>query len=259
MKSPAIQKRRAAAFIDRDGTVIRNAHYLSDPEAVELLPGAAAALRRLQQAGYLLILVSNQSGLARGYFSPADLQAVHRRLEEELAAAGVVLDGYYYCPHGPDDPDCHCRKPAVGMLAQACRDFAIDLGHAVVIGDSACDVQLGHNFALPAVQIQAAGADVAEGADFVCCSLEEAVTWWLQRERQPAPPLQGQGEKQLELYFHDIRSHLLEAAAGFDRLQRLGGVAEDDPRLQALRQAAAIAADRAPERARRLLEALSDV
>lgn len=259
MMSSATQRRRAAAFIDRDGTVIRNAHYLADPAGVELLPGAAAALRRLQEAGYLLILVSNQSGLARGLFSAAALQAVHRRLEEVLAAAGVTLDGYYYCPHGPDDPDCHCRKPAVGMLAQACRDFAIDLGDAVVIGDSACDVQLGHNFALPAVQIQADGGETAEGADFVCPSLEAAVAWWLQRERRQAPPLQGRGEKQLELYFHDIRSHLLEAAAGFDRLQRLGGVADDDPRLQALRLAATIAAGREPERARRLLEALSDV
>ena len=133
---------KPAAFIDRDGTVIVERCYLADPAGVELLPGAAAALRRLHDAGYALVLVTNQSGLARGLFSVAELLAVQDRLAVLLRAQGVVLDGVYYCPHHPDfGPACDCRKPATGMFRRAAADLRLDLRTSACIGDRINDVE----------------------------------------------------------------------------------------------------------------------
>ncbi|HEX7239268.1 MAG TPA: HAD-IIIA family hydrolase, partial [Longimicrobiaceae bacterium] len=103
---------RPAVFLDRDGTVIHDAHYLADPEGVRLLPGAAEAVARLNRAGVPVVLVTNQSGIGRGLFSEADFRAVQDRVEALLAAGGARIDAVYHCPHAPDaDPPCDCRKP----------------------------------------------------------------------------------------------------------------------------------------------------
>jgi len=133
---------RRAVFLDRDGTVIRDVGYPSDPDEVDLLPGSAEALRRLIDAGWSLVLVSNQSGIARGLVSEAEVEAVHRRTVELLASEGIHLDGTYRCPHGPDD-GCDCRKPRPGMLHAAAGDLGLDLGASVMVGDKASDALAG--------------------------------------------------------------------------------------------------------------------
>ena len=139
---PAAHFGRAAVFLDRDGTVIKDAHYLHNPAEVELLPGAAEGLRRLRAAGLRLVLVTNQSGVGRGYFPRGDVERVHGRLIELLEAEGARLDAIYTCPHAPED-DCRCRKPRPGLIERACREIGLDPAQSFVIGDKPCDVDLG--------------------------------------------------------------------------------------------------------------------
>ncbi len=131
-----------ALFVDRDGVVIADANYLSDPEAVRLLPGAAAALRRAREAGWLVIGLSNQSGIGRGYYDEAEFAAVQARVDAELAALGAGLDALYYCPHAPAD-GCRCRKPAPGLLDEAAGHFRWRDAGSWLVGDKASDVELG--------------------------------------------------------------------------------------------------------------------
>lgn len=141
--------RHAAVFLDRDGTINREVDYLSDPEQLELLPGVADALRRLKEAGYLLCVVTNQSGVARGRFDEDRLLEIHARLEELLAAEGVALDWIRYCPHHPTEgrpgyrARCSCRKPRPGMLVEAAALLEIDLERSWCVGDSVRDVRAG--------------------------------------------------------------------------------------------------------------------
>ncbi len=129
-------------LIDRDGTINVEKHYLSDPDQLELYPGVGAALKQLQDAGFGLAVITNQSGIARGYFDLARLDQIHDRLRALLAAEGVTLDGIYLCPHGPDD-DCACRKPLPGMVEQAAAEHGFDPAQGYVIGDKEVDVELG--------------------------------------------------------------------------------------------------------------------
>ncbi len=140
-----------AVFLDRDGTLIEDTGYIGDPENVRLLPGAAEAVRRLGQGGRRVVLVSNQSGVARGMFSEDDLKAVHARVESLLAAEGARIDGAFYCPYldGPEAKlapyrrDSELRKPKPGMLLQAAKELSIDLAGSWMIGDSAADIEAG--------------------------------------------------------------------------------------------------------------------
>jgi D-glycero-D-manno-heptose 1,7-bisphosphate phosphatase len=140
--------RRRAFLLDRDGTVSQEVGYVNHPSRLALLPRAAEAIRRARDAGYLCVLVTNQAGVARGYFSEDLVHATHARLEELLAEHGTALDGIYYCPHHPSagEPpyraDCRCRKPRPGMLLQAAADLDIDLSRSVVVGDKISDVEM---------------------------------------------------------------------------------------------------------------------
>jgi D-glycero-D-manno-heptose 1,7-bisphosphate phosphatase len=131
-----------AVFLDRDGTIIEDRDYLADPEGVVLLPGVVEGLRRLREAGYLLVVVTNQSGAARGYFTETDIHGIHDELAKQLVAEGIALDAFYYCPHGPTD-GCRCRKPLPGMTLQAAAEWNIDLAASVTIGDKLRDVEAG--------------------------------------------------------------------------------------------------------------------
>lgn len=133
---------RRFALIDRDGTLIVEKNYLCDPDQVELTPGAGPALRRLRDLGWGIAVVTNQSGVARGYFDLTAVARVHDRLRALLRADGVELDGIYTCPHGPED-DCICRKPLPGLIEQAMADHGFDPRRAAVIGDKAADIDLG--------------------------------------------------------------------------------------------------------------------
>lgn len=133
-----------AVFVDRDGTVIREREYLWDPADVELLPGAAQALAAFQAAGYAIVIVTNQSGIARGYYGEADYRAVEAEVERQLAAAGVSVLGSYFCPHHPEETGpCDCRKPATGLFERAGRDHDLDLTRSVYVGDRLRDVEPG--------------------------------------------------------------------------------------------------------------------
>ncbi len=137
-----VQPLRPAVFLDRDGTIIVERDYLADPGQVELVPGASAALSQLAAKGFALIIVTNQSGIARGLYLEEDFQAVQHRLEELLGLDGVQIDGVYHCPHHPEfSGPCDCRKPGPGMYRRAQRDHAIDLGRSAYVGDRIHDVQ----------------------------------------------------------------------------------------------------------------------
>jgi D-glycero-D-manno-heptose 1,7-bisphosphate phosphatase len=137
---------RRAVFLDRDGTLVEEVPYLHDPELVRLLPGVPAALRELASAGFALLVVTNQAGVARGYHGEDAVERVHRRLRELLAAGGVALDGIRYCPHHPDGAvadmarACRCRKPGPGMLEAAATEVGIGLGASYLIGNNSSDV-----------------------------------------------------------------------------------------------------------------------
>jgi D-glycero-D-manno-heptose 1,7-bisphosphate phosphatase len=134
---------RPAVFLDRDGTIIRDTGYVSSPDQVELLPGAAAAIRRLNQGGVPVIVITNQSGIARGLLSASDYEAVHMRMVELLRAEGAHVDAAYFCPHAPDaagQPTCSCRKPGVLLYRQAAAAHSLDLARSVFAGDKWSDV-----------------------------------------------------------------------------------------------------------------------
>jgi D-glycero-D-manno-heptose 1,7-bisphosphate phosphatase len=133
---------RPFILLDRDGTLIEEKHYLSDPDQIVLLPGAAASLRSCSEMGLGLALVTNQSGIGRGYYTEARLQEIHTRLKALLKEQSVYLDGIYYCPHTSMD-NCTCRKPAEGLARQAERELNIDLTRSFMVGDKPCDIGLG--------------------------------------------------------------------------------------------------------------------
>jgi D-glycero-D-manno-heptose 1,7-bisphosphate phosphatase len=133
---------RPAAFLDRDGTINEERIYLSNPADFQLLPGVALAIRRLNQAGWAVVVVTNQSGLARGYFTLDTLEQIHLRLKQDLAAVNAYVDAIYLCPHHPD-AGCACRKPGVALFEQAARDLNLDLSQSVLIGDKPSDLQPG--------------------------------------------------------------------------------------------------------------------
>jgi D-glycero-D-manno-heptose 1,7-bisphosphate phosphatase len=133
---------RSAVFLDRDGTVIEDRHYLADPEGVRLLPGAAESIAALNRAGVTVVLVTNQSGIGRGLFSAERFAAVQLRLGELLAAAGARFDAVYHCPHAPED-SCHCRKPAPGLFLRAAEELGLDLPTSTYVGDRMRDLECG--------------------------------------------------------------------------------------------------------------------
>lgn len=131
-------------FLDRDGTIIIDRHYLHDPDGVELLPNALEGLKILRNKGFRLVVVTNQSGVGRGYFSLEDAHACNHRLAEIARRGGVKFDAFYLCPHEPE-AGCDCRKPGTGMLDQAAEDFDFDPDFCWVVGDKCADVNLGQN------------------------------------------------------------------------------------------------------------------
>lgn len=158
---------KPAVFLDRDGTLIEERGYLDRLDLIQPFPWASAALRRLREAGYALVLVTNQAGVARGYFDEAFVQEAHRHLAALLEADGVVLDGYYYCPHHPEGVVeayrrlCRCRKPAPGMVEEAARDLDLDVARSFVIGDKWLDVELAKNAGARGILVRTGyGADI---------------------------------------------------------------------------------------------------
>jgi D-glycero-D-manno-heptose 1,7-bisphosphate phosphatase len=158
---------RRFALLDRDGTIIVDKVFLKDPDAIEFASGALEGLRLLRDAGFTLVLVTNQSGVARGYFDEATVGRVHARLEAMLAAEGLRLAAIYYCPHGPGDR-CACRKPLPGMALAAMRDLGFAPDQAVFIGDSEADMGAAAAAAVAGFRIAPGRADAS--ADFLAAA-----------------------------------------------------------------------------------------
>ncbi len=132
---------RPGIFLDRDGTVIHDTGYIGDPELVQFLPAVLPALRRFQDAGYSLVVISNQSGIGRGVITQEQYEVVAQRIAEHFGECGIQV-ATYYCPHSPDD-QCQCRKPNPYLLLRAARDLDLDLARSYMIGDRLTDVEAG--------------------------------------------------------------------------------------------------------------------
>ena len=132
---------RPAVFIDRDGTIIHDADYLADITELEVFSFSSEALALLRDKGYLIIVLSNQSGVGRGMFSTETVHEINNALNERL---GELVDAFYFCPHVPDQ-GCDCRKPAIGLVRQALEDFEIDIPNSWMVGDKVSDIELGFN------------------------------------------------------------------------------------------------------------------
>lgn len=175
-----------AIFLDRDGTLVHPRHYPRHPEELFLYDGITVELRHLQVAGFLLVLITNQAGIARGYFTENDLERMHAYLGAELRQSGVKLDGIYYCPHHPDGviPElaisCACRKPGPGMLVRAAAELNIDLQRSWFVGDILHDVEAGNRAGCRTILVdlgtEALPAHPIRTPDFIAQGTRHALT-----------------------------------------------------------------------------------
>jgi D-glycero-D-manno-heptose 1,7-bisphosphate phosphatase len=183
---------KQAVFLDRDGTVNEEVGYLRDVAKLKLIPGAGSAIRKLNEAGFLVVLVTNQAGVARGYFPESLIAEVHARLDELLHAEDARLDAVYYCPHHPTAGTtaytrvCDCRKPGTGLIKQATRDLHIDVKHSYMVGDKWSDVELGQRAGTAAVLVKSGYAPDDPGnvrpphvrePEFIAHDISEAADW----------------------------------------------------------------------------------
>ena len=188
-------KKRPAIFIDRDGTINEEVGYVNHIDRFKILPGVVDAIRQINHSFYLAVVVTNQSGVARGYFSENLVKEVHHRMESELGAAGVRLDRIFYCPHHPlkGAPPylrkCECRKPKTGMIKRAVQELRIDLSRSFVVGDSLSDLELAENAGVPGILVltgygREVREKIREGVTvkpvYVAADLRDAVAWILQ-------------------------------------------------------------------------------
>ena len=135
---------KKAVFLDRDGVIIEQVAYLSSPDQVKLIPGAVEALRLIHRHGDLAVVISNQSGVGRGYFTREAVEAAHARIQELLAPSGESVDAFYYCPHAPEEK-CSCRKPKPEMILRAAREHDLEVGKSLMLGDRLSDLECGVN------------------------------------------------------------------------------------------------------------------
>jgi D-glycero-D-manno-heptose 1,7-bisphosphate phosphatase len=135
-------KRQKAVFLDRDGTICEEVNYLSRPEDLRLFSFSAEAVKLLNDNGFLVILITNQSGIARGFYNEKTLHQIHGKLKNQLAQSNAKLDAVYFCPHNSAD-NCDCRKPQTGMIKRAKRDFSLNLENSWIVGDKTTDVETG--------------------------------------------------------------------------------------------------------------------
>ena len=181
---------KRAVFLDRDGTMIEDVGYLDALDRIAFYPWTVDAIRALNRAGLAVVVVTNQSGIARGLFSEAFVEETHRHIEKRLAAGGAHVDAYYYCPHHPNGRvaafarDCGCRKPGRGMIDQAAKDLDLDPARSFVVGDTWGDVQLGRAVGARGILVRSGKGAAAElrppdgvTADAVVDNLAAAAGW----------------------------------------------------------------------------------
>lgn len=153
---------RPAVFLDRDGTIVHDTGYVSAPEKVRLIAGAAAAIRRLNEAGWMVIIVTNQSGIGRGYHTEADFQRTQARTAELLAADGARVDAVYFCPHDPEREQCDCRKPRTALHRRAAEEHGLDLARSWYIGDRWRDVAMANELGGNGILVPTDDTDAAD-------------------------------------------------------------------------------------------------
>jgi D-glycero-D-manno-heptose 1,7-bisphosphate phosphatase len=192
-----------AVFLDRDGTVCEEVGYVNHIDRLRLYPFSAGAIRKLNQAGIKAIVITNQSGVARGLFPESLVHEVHEKLQLELAGSHAFLDGIYYCPHHPDGEvgpyrvRCECRKPQPGMIRRAARELDLDLSRSYVVGDKYLDLEMAYRAGTRAILVlsgygkgewQYQRHKWAKPPDFVAIDLSEAVDWILSETGAEAGP-----------------------------------------------------------------------
>lgn len=175
-----------AVFLDRDGTLNVEKDYVFRYEDWEWVPGAVEGLRRLADLGFLLVVVSNQSGASRGYYSADDVRILHDRVKKDLAGMGVPIAGFYFCPHGPSD-GCECRKPKPGLILRAQKELGIDLARSYMVGDKLIDVEAGKSAGVRSVLVGTGYGSTAKPhlpADIPFMADLLAVSKWVERSVQ---------------------------------------------------------------------------
>jgi D-glycero-D-manno-heptose 1,7-bisphosphate phosphatase len=172
---------RPAVFLDRDGTIIEDKGFLGEPAGVAILPTVVDALALLRERGYALVVVSNQSGIARGYFGEDEVRAVNAEVDRRLLAGGATIDGWYWCAHY--DSGCECRKPAPGMVERAAADLDLDVGggRGAVVGDRGSDVALGHAVGIAGILVPGPYPYLGPEPDLRANTLLEAAEWIVAR------------------------------------------------------------------------------
>lgn len=174
---------RRAVFLDRDGTIARYTEYCCRPEDLHVLPGAGAAIRRLNEAGLVVVAVTNQSAIARGWLAPETLERIHDKLRRDLARDGARLDAIYVCPHHPDN-GCGCRKPAAGLLTRAAEELGLSLAASYMVGDRWLDVLSGRSVGSATILVRSGyRPEPSNGVvpDHDAATLQEAVGWILEQ------------------------------------------------------------------------------
>lgn len=185
-------------FLDRDGTINQEVEYLHRPEDLVILPGVAQALRRLKDQGFQLVVVTNQAGVARGYYKEEDVVSLHQTLNQYLSKEGAAIDRFFYCPHHPVHgigqykKECHCRKPETGMFEMAEAYYSVDKAHSYMIGDKLLDTEAGRRYGVSSILVGTGyGADLYSSMaeeekekffDFYAPSMKEAADFILLRE-----------------------------------------------------------------------------
>ncbi len=174
-----------AVFLDRDGVIVEDIGYLGKHSDIRFLPKVGKAVKLLNKSGFKVIVVTNQSGVARGYFTEQTVRGINKHIQESLAEQGAFIDRMYYCPHHLEGTleeyrrDCHCRKPNPGMIEAAVRDFGIDAGKSFLIGDKISDIEAGHRAGCKTILLQGRGApkrdeETASTSNLVAEDLYEA-------------------------------------------------------------------------------------
>lgn len=172
-----------AVFIDRDGTIAIDGPYCKRPEDFKFFDGAPEAIAALSKAGFLIVIVTNQSGVARGLFTHDDVRRIHEKMCREIEVVGGKVDAVYYCPHHPDEK-CNCRKPGVALIERAIGDFVIDMKKSYVVGDQIADMALPVKCKKVLVYSPDTEKNIDEfGISFKCKTFAEAAEWILKRQR----------------------------------------------------------------------------
>ena len=183
---------KRAVFLDRDGTIARDVHYCRRVEDFELLPTVPKAIRLLNENGFKVVVITNQSGIARRYFAEETLAQIHQRMKVELAKYGAWVDAIYYCPHHPDE-GCECRKPRTALFLKAAKEHNIDLKASYMVGDMAIDIEAGKALGLRTVLVTtgpSGGSNVIDPPNYIAVSLLDASQWIITQSQPKASNLE---------------------------------------------------------------------